>query len=143
MSRKPNGPKPADEKFALPANAPLDLELNNDERKAYRSLVKLLQPQGTATIADVQAVAMTARVVCHIRRLEIEVSLLPMLTIETKHGPKVHPLVVELRSTRAQLSQLYAQLLLNPRSRSASRVSVGERKTIAIPGDDLEKYLDE
>lgn len=121
---------------ALPAEAPAELDLNPEESRAYRALANLLLPQGTARAADVPAVAMTARTQVHLRRLEKAVAGLKEFTTAGPSGPKIHPLLTEVRATRMQLSSLLNILMLSPRARSASRLPAAAKKDAAVPPRD-------
>ncbi len=140
----PRGVKPSPK--ALPRSPLTDrvpAGLSGVASKVYKQLAKELATEGYACQADWRTVSLTASTQAHVDRLRAEVEALEELTVYTKGGAKIHPLVTELRAACAQLAALYAQLLLTPRSRSASRMTEQQSRSAASKSDSLEDFLGE
>jgi phage terminase small subunit len=107
----------------------------------YRTLARDLAAEGYACQADWRTVAVCATTQAHADRLAKEVDALTSLTTTSREGETVHALVRELRAVRNQLAAMYAQLLLTPRSRSASRMTEAQARQAATRTDSLEEFL--
>lgn len=150
---KPSSPKngrgrprkaPAKPREALSADPPKEIAagMTAEARKVYKQLAERLAAEGYAAAVDARVVALCARQWVLVDRIEAEVAALPELTVETvQGGPKLHPLVGELRAAQSRLQQLLGALLMTPRARSASRLSKDWRGDGAGKGDELDDFL--
>lgn len=102
--------------------------LKGRERAHYVSIAEDLASEGFASQTDWRTVELAARAAAHVERIEGEVAKLESLTTVSRGAEKVHPLVAELRQARTQLAAFLGQLLLTPRSRSASRLASDQRQ---------------
>src|SRR5262245_45085754 len=128
-----------------PLSARVPAGVEGEEVKArYERLAADLAVEGYVSQSDWRVVLLLARVEAYHDRLERELEGLPALTVAAPGGrSRPHPLLGEARAVRAQLQSLYGALLMTPRSRSASRLSVEAARHVGVqPPDELDEYLD-
>src|SRR5262245_50292618 len=113
MTHTKPGPKPRERmmpRAPLAIDPPPALKLTGRARAVYKELAERLQVEGFSSMADARTVALAAGAVALLERLQREVDGLDTLLLDGKP----HPLLVELRQTRAQLQSLYGSLFMTP-----------------------------
>jgi hypothetical protein len=94
------------------------------DRSAYARIRKLAARSGRITADDVEIVVQVAILLSDYERLRKEVKKLPSLIALGGNGnDRVHPLYDQMLKTGSAYRTALGQLLLTPRSRSASRLA--------------------
>ncbi len=118
--------------------------LSKEEAKVYKALTRELVIEGYVCQIDWRVVALVAKAEVSVSRMEAEASALEsFVSLGSAGQATVHPIVKELRTQRGALADLYAILLMTPRSRSSAKITEQQRATAASKSDELEEFLDE
>ena len=138
----PRGVKPkakAEPRAPLAQKVPAGMK--GEAAKCYRALAKELAIEGYACQADWRLVALTATTLARHDKLRDAVDR--MESLDSCSPDLLKQERAELKVVASQLASLYAQLLLTPRSRSASRMTEAQARTAATRSDELGDFLSE
>ncbi len=129
------GPKPDPKRQPrCPLNTRAPSWLSAEAKALYKEIATALAAEGYACEIDAGAVALLANAERRYQHLLAEEALLQSSIVDTDKGPKAHPLLALVRGAENQLKELYAQLLMTPRSRTAARMTESARRAAPVQG---------